>query len=64
MKTVVLAGGVGQRLGGTASPVPKLLTCIGGRPVLWHRLRYYVHFGFDDFVVASGHRADEIHRWV
>jgi len=63
MKVVILAGGRGQRLGPLTSKLPKALVEIGGRPVLWHIMRHYKHFGFDDFVIATGEQEAAIHEW-
>lgn len=60
MKVAILAGGKGTRLSNDEREPPKPAVEIGGQPILWHVMRYYAHFGFDDFVVALGHRADEI----
>jgi glucose-1-phosphate cytidylyltransferase len=56
MKVAILAGGVGSRLVGETGDRPKPLVEIGGQPILVHIMRYYAHHGFDQFVVALGHR--------
>ena len=63
MKTVILCGGRGTRLGAHGIAVPKVLIEIGGRPVLWHLLRLYAQHGFRDFVLCLGYLADEIKRY-
>lgn len=63
MKTVILCGGRGTRLGEHGVNVPKALIDIGGRPVLWHLLNLYGHFGYADFVLCLGYLADEIKRY-
>ena len=60
MKVAILAGGKGTRLAGSPGGLPKPVVEVGGRPILWHVMRHYAHHGFDDFVVALGHRGDEI----
>ncbi len=59
MKVVVLCGGRGLRLRGEVE-VPKPLVEIGGRPILWHVMRCFAHFGFKDFVLCLGYRGDAI----
>jgi glucose-1-phosphate cytidylyltransferase len=60
MKTVILCGGRGTRLGEHGTSVPKALIEIGGRPVLWHILKLYAHHGFNDFILCLGYLGDEI----
>ena len=56
MKTVLLCGGKGTRLGEvTGSALPKPMVRIGGRPILWHIMKQYSAAGFNDFVVCAGH---------
>ncbi len=63
MKVGILAGGVGSRLSEETAVRPKPMVEIGGRPILWHIMRYYAHFGFDDFAVALGYKGEYIKRW-
>lgn len=63
MKVAVLAGGQGTRLVEETRSKSKALVQIGDRPILWHLLRYYEHFGYHEFVVALGYRADSIQAW-
>jgi glucose-1-phosphate cytidylyltransferase len=56
MKVVILAGGYGTRLSEETDARPKPMVEVGGRPILWHLMRYYAHFGFDDFVIALGYK--------
>lgn len=63
MKVAILAGGRGSRLGGAHGSPPKPLSTIGGRPVLWHVLQLYRRQEFNDFVIALGHRGDEVVAW-
>jgi glucose-1-phosphate cytidylyltransferase len=60
MKTVLFCGGLGMRIRDYAENVPKPLVPIGYRPILWHLMKYYAHFGHADFVLALGYRADMI----
>ena len=56
MKAVILAGGLGTRLAEQTEVRPKPMVEIGGRPILWHLLKYYSSFGIDDFVICCGYR--------
>ena len=56
MKVVILAGGFGTRLSEETDLRPKPMVEIGGRPVLWHLMKYYAHFGHRDFVVCLGYK--------
>ena len=56
MKVVILAGGVGSRLSEETTTRPKPMVEIGGRPILWHIMKYYSHFGLNDFVICLGYR--------
>jgi glucose-1-phosphate cytidylyltransferase len=60
MKTVLFCGGLGMRLRDHAENVPKPLVPIGYRPIMWHLMKYYAHFGHKDFVLCLGYRADLI----
>jgi len=60
MKTVILCGGRGTRLGEHGRSVPKALIKIGGRPILWHLLSIYSHYRISDFVLCLGFLGDEI----
>jgi glucose-1-phosphate cytidylyltransferase len=58
MKVVLFSGGLGLRLREYSDIVPKPMIPIGVRPILWHVMRYYAHFGHKDFVLCLGYRAD------
>ena len=62
-KVVILAGGVGSRLMEETSVRPKPMVEIGGKPILWHIMKYYAAFGFDEFVIALGYKGEVIKRW-
>ncbi len=56
MKVVILAGGFGSRLGEETDLKPKPMLEIGGKPVLWHIMKIYSHYGFNDFIILLGYR--------
>ena len=63
MRTVILAGGAGTRLAEETQSKPKPMVEIGGRPILWHILRHYAHYGHDDFAIALGFRGHQIKQY-
>jgi len=56
MKAVILAGGLGTRISEETSVRPKPMVEIGGKPILWHILKIYSHFGINDFVICLGYK--------
>jgi glucose-1-phosphate cytidylyltransferase len=60
MKVVLFCGGLGARLGELTEDVPKPLVKIGYRPILWHLMKYYAHYGHKDFILCLGFKADKI----
>ncbi len=60
MKVVIFCGGQGLRMREASDTVPKPMVPIGNRPVLWHVMKYYAHFGFTDFVLCLGYKAEVI----
>ena len=56
MKTVILCGGMGTRIRDASENLPKPLLPIGGRPILWHIMKGYAHYGFKDFVLCLGYK--------
>lgn len=56
MKAVILAGGLGTRISEETSSRPKPMIEIGGRPILWHILKTYSHYGINDFIVCCGYK--------
>ncbi len=63
MKVVLFCGGLGLRLRDYAENIPKPMVTIGYRPIIWHVMKYYAHFGHKDFVLCLGHRADTIKNY-
>ena len=64
MKVAILAGGVGSRLAEETVIKPKPMVEIGGRPIIWHIMKHYWHYGFDEFVIALGYKGEYIKRYV
>jgi glucose-1-phosphate cytidylyltransferase len=63
MKVVLFCGGLGTRLREHSDVIPKPLVNIGYRPIIWHLMRYYAHFGYKDFVLCLGYRGDMIREY-
>lgn len=63
MKVILLAGGFGTRLAEYTETIPKPMVTVGGRPILWHIMRTYAHFGHKDFLLALGYRAEIIKEY-
>jgi glucose-1-phosphate cytidylyltransferase len=63
MKVVLFCGGAGMRLRGYSEDVPKPMVTIGLRPVLWHVMKYYAHFGHKDFILCLGYKASAIKNY-
>ena len=60
MKTVILCGGFGTRIREVADDIPKPMIPVGRLPILWHVMKYYATYGFDDFVLCLGHKGHVI----
>ncbi|MFC1849045.1 glucose-1-phosphate cytidylyltransferase [candidate division CSSED10-310 bacterium] len=63
MKTLILAGGFGSRLGNITESIPKPMVTIGGKPVLWHIMKIYSHFGVNEFVILLGYKGFSIKQY-
>jgi glucose-1-phosphate cytidylyltransferase len=63
MKVVIFCGGMGTRLREYSEHIPKPLVNIGYRPILWHVMKYYAHFGHKDFILCLGYKADMIKNY-
>jgi glucose-1-phosphate cytidylyltransferase len=63
MKVIILCGGMGTRLREETEYRPKPMVEIGGRPILWHIMKLYAHFGYKEFVLALGYKGDMIRNF-
>jgi glucose-1-phosphate cytidylyltransferase len=63
MKVVLFCGGLGMRMREYSEAIPKPMVPIGYRPILWHVMRYYAHYGYKDFILCLGYKADVIKNY-
>lgn len=63
MKVVILAGGFGTRISEESHLRPKPMIEIGGMPILWHIMKQYSHFGFNEFIICAGYKQSVIKEW-
>ena len=63
MKTVILAGGFGTRISEESVFKPKPMIEIGDKPILWHIMKLYSHYGFNDFIICAGYKQNIIKEW-
>jgi len=63
MQTVIMCGGTGTRLKEQTEFLPKPLIQIGGKPIVWHIMKIYAHYGFTDFVLALGYKQEEFKEY-
>ncbi|MBD1846050.1 glucose-1-phosphate cytidylyltransferase [Cyanobacteria bacterium FACHB-63] len=63
MKVVLFCGGLGTRLRDYSEKIPKPMVNIGYRPILWHLMKYYAHYGHKDFILCLGYKADYIKEY-
>lgn len=63
MKVVLLAGGFGTRISEESQYKPKPMIEIGGMPILWHIMKCYGHYGFNDFIICAGYKQHYIKEW-
>jgi glucose-1-phosphate cytidylyltransferase len=64
MKVAILAGGLGSRLAEETDVRPKPMVEIGGKPILWHIMMHYAHYGFSDFTIALGYKGEVIKKYM
>ena len=63
MKVVILAGGFGTRISEESQYKPKPMVEIGGMPILWHIMKTYSHYGFNEFIICAGYKQHVIKEW-
>lgn len=63
MRTVILAGGIGYRLKEETEFKPKPMILIGNKPIIWHIMKIYSHYGFSDFIIALGYKGNYIKQY-
>ena len=63
MKVVILAGGYGTRISEESHLKPKPMIEIGDMPIIWHIMKQYSHFGFNDFIICAGYKQNVIKEW-
>src|SRR6187455_1710542 len=63
MKVVLFCGGMGMRMREYSDTVPKPLVPIGSRPIIWHLMKYYAHYGHKDFILCLGYRGEAFKQY-
>ena len=63
MKAVIFAGGLGSRLSEATVSIPKPMVEIGGKPILWHIMKTYSHYGINDFIICCGYKQSIIKEY-
>jgi glucose-1-phosphate cytidylyltransferase len=63
MKVVILAGGLGTRLAEETEVKPKPMVEVGEKPILWHIMKHYAHYGYKEFIFALGYKGDVVKRY-
>lgn len=63
MKVVLLAGGLGTRISEESHLKPKPMIEIGGKPILWHIMKLYAHYGYNEFIICAGYKQQIIKEW-
>lgn len=63
MKVVILAGGLGTRISEESQYKPKPMIEIGGKPIMWHIMKEYSYYGFNDFIICAGYKQYVIKEW-
>ena len=64
MKVVLLAGGFGTRISEESQFKPKPLVEIGGQPIIWHIMKSYAYYGYNEFIICAGYKQQAIKQWI
>ena len=64
MKVVILCGGLGTRLAEETRTKPKPMVYIGHKPIIWHLIKYYYSYGYNDFILATGYKSKIINNFL
>ena len=64
MKVVILAGGFGTRISEESGVRPKPMVEIGGKPIIWHIMKHYAHYGHNKFVIALGYKGEVLKKYM
>ena len=64
LRVVILAGGMGTRLQGETATKPKPMVEIGNRPILWHIMKIYSAYAFNEFVIALGYKGEWVKKYL
>lgn len=64
MKVVILAGGRGSRISEESKYKPKPMVKIGREPIIWHIIKYYEHFGFNDYIICAGYKKNILKKYI
>ena len=63
MKLIILAGGQQSTISNEREGIPKPMAEIGGKPILWHIMKYFASFGIEDFIVCGGYKVDMLKEY-
>ena len=63
MKVVILAGGLGTRLSEYTNLIPKPMVTVGGKPIIYHIMKHYSNYGYNDFIIAAGYKQNIIRKF-
>jgi glucose-1-phosphate cytidylyltransferase len=63
MKVIIFCGGLGLRIRDASDALPKPLVTVGNRPILWHVMRYYAHYGHREFILCLGYKGDAVEEY-